>query len=79
MEIKVLGAGCSSCSQLYSNVEQAIDELDLAYEAQFIHDISEALKYEVLQLPALVINEKVASFGKDLSVNEVKTILQSIQ
>ena len=75
MKIKVLGAGCSSCSQLYSNAEDAVDELGLAIEVEFIHDIAEALKYEVLQMPALIINEKVISFGKDLSVEEIKEII----
>lgn len=79
MKIKVLGAGCSSCSQLYSNVEEAVEELAMNLEVDFIHDISKALDYEVLQLPALIIDEKVVSFGKDLSVNEVKAILQHYQ
>lgn len=77
MNIKVLGAGCSCCSQLYANVEEAVDELGLDQEIEFIHDISKALAYEVLQMPALVINEKVISSGTDLSVPEIKQILKS--
>lgn len=78
MNIKVLGAGCSCCSQLYANVEEAIDQLGWNQEIEFIHDITKALEYEILQMPALVINERVISFGKDLSVPEVKQILQSM-
>lgn len=77
MNIKVLGAGCSCCSQLYANVEEAVDELGLNQEIEFIHDIAKALEYEVLQMPALVINEKVISSGTDLSVPEIKKILKS--
>lgn len=78
MKIKVLGAGCSSCSRLFSNVEDAVDELNLNLNVEFIQDISEVLKYDVLQMPALVIDEKVVSFGEDLTTEDVKNILQSI-
>lgn len=78
MTIKVVGAGCSSCSQLFYNVERAVEELKLDLEVEFIHDIAQALTYEVLQMPALIINEQVVSSGKDLSVGKVKKILQAI-
>ena len=70
MEIKVLGGGCSSCSQMYDNARIAVDELGLDLEVEFIHDITKALQYEVLQMPALIIDEKAVSFGRDLSVDE---------
>ncbi|WP_297904774.1 thioredoxin family protein [uncultured Parabacteroides sp.] len=77
MEIKVLGAGCSCCSQLYANVEEAVNQLGWDLEVEFIHDITQALKYEVLQMPALIIDEKVVSSGSDLSVQHVKNLLES--
>lgn len=43
---------------------------------EFIHDITKALQYEVLQMPALIIDEKAVSFGRDLSVDEIKEILK---
>ena len=36
----------------------AVDELGLDLEVEFIHDITKALQYEVLQMPALIIDEK---------------------
>lgn len=77
MKIKVLGAGCSCCSQLYANVEEAVELLGWDEDIEFIHDISKALEYEVLQMPALIVNEKVVSFGSDLSVSEVKRLLEA--
>lgn len=79
MNIKVLGAGCSCCSQLYANVEEAVDELGWDLEPEFIHDITKALDYEVLQMPALIVNERVVSTGSDLSVSRVKEILKGIE
>jgi len=76
IDIKVLSGGCSCCSQLYANVEQAVDELGIDCQPEFVYDINVALKYEVLQMPALVINEKVMSQGSELSVEKVKEMLK---
>lgn len=79
MEIKVLGAGCSSCSLLYANVEKAVGELELGITVEYVHDIAKALAYEVMQMPALIVNEKVVSYGENLSVDEVKVLLAKIK
>ena len=50
MEIKVLGGGCSSCSQMYDNARIAVDELGLDLEVEFIHDIT-TVSYTHLTLP----------------------------
>lgn len=76
IDIKVLSGGCSCCSQLYAHVEQAVYELQLDCQPEFIYDINEALKYEVLQMPALVINGKVLSQGSELSVEKVKDMIK---
>ncbi len=79
LDIKVLSGGCSCCSQLYANVEQAVSEMEIDCQPEFVYDINEALKYEVLQMPALVINEKVVSQGSELSVEKVKEFIQSAE
>ena len=61
---------------MYDNARIAVDELGLDLEVEFIHDITNALQYEVLQMPALIIDEKAVSFGRDLSVDEIKEILK---
>lgn len=77
LSIKVLSGGCSCCSQLYANVEQALDELEIDCQPEFIYDITESLKYEVLQMPALIINEKVVSTGSELTPDKVKELIKS--
>jgi small redox-active disulfide protein 2 len=77
MEIKVLGTGCSNCKALYSNVQQVVT--DLGIDANLIkeEDITEIIKYKVMTLPALVVDEKVVAKGK-ISVNEIKELLSKI-
>lgn len=75
MKIKVLGTGCASCNALHATVKQAVAELGI--EATIIkeEDLMQILNYNVMSLPCLVINEKVVSAGKKLSLAEVKAFL----
>lgn len=75
MEIKVLGTGCASCKALHETVKQAVAELGI--EATIIkeEDLMQIMNYNVMSMPGLVINEKVVSAGKKLSVADVKSFL----
>lgn len=75
MEIKVLGTGCASCKSLYQIVKQAVEEMDIEADIIKEEDILKIMAYNVLQTPALVIDEKVVSAGKKLTKNEVKELL----
>ena len=75
MEIKVLGTGCANCKALHETVKQAVAELGI--EATIIkeEDLMQIMNYNVMSLPGLVINEKVVSVGKKLSMADVKAFL----
>ena len=75
MEIKVLGTGCASCKALFNTVQQAVE--DLGIEATVIkeEDLMKIMSYNVLSLPALVIDEKVVAKGSR-SLPEVIEIIK---
>ena len=75
MEIKVLGNGCASCKALFNTVQQAVE--DLGFEATVIkeEDLMKIMSYNVLSLPALVIDEKVVAKGSR-SLPEVIEIIK---
>lgn len=75
MEIKVLGTGCSNCRALYDATCKAVEELGLNATVVKEEDITHILAYNVMRLPALVVDEKVVSAGRKLSVSEVKELL----
>jgi small redox-active disulfide protein 2 len=74
MEIKVLGAGCCSCKALYATVEKVLKETGVDASLVKEEDMEKILNYNVMSLPALVIDEKVVAKGK-ISESEVKKIL----
>jgi small redox-active disulfide protein 2 len=75
MEIKVLGTGCPSCKALYETVKQAVEEIGSDVAVIKEEDLLKIMNYNVLSLPALVIDEKVVSAGKKLSLKEVKEFI----
>ena len=74
MEIKVLGTGCCSCKALYATVEKVVKEQGIDASLVKEEDMEKILQYQVMSLPALVIDEKVVAKGK-ISEKEVKEIL----
>ncbi len=75
MIIKILGSGCSNCNRLEDNAKAAVKKL--GQEAQFIHvtNFKDIAGYGVMRTPALVVDEKVLSFGKVLTSEEIARLL----
>ncbi|MFT9598231.1 thioredoxin family protein [Mesobacillus sp.] len=74
MIIKVLGPGCDKCKSLEESINDAVKEAGVAAVVEMVEDNEEIEKYKVKSTPALVIDEKVVSAGKQLSAQEVKTL-----
>ncbi len=74
--IKILGAGCKSCHEQYRNVLDAVAELGISTDVQYITDMEIIMGYGVMSMPAIVINEKVAAYGKVLNTKEVIELLK---
>ncbi|MEF9924468.1 MAG: thioredoxin family protein, partial [Muribaculaceae bacterium] len=70
-----LGTGCAGCKALYETTKQAVLELQLNATVIKEEDMIKIMAYNVMQLPALVVNEIVISKGKKLSLTEVKELL----
>lgn len=76
--IKILGAGCKSCHEQYENAKQAVKDMRLDLEVEYITDMQKVMGYGVMSMPAIVVNEKVVAMGKVLKVNEVVDLLRKL-
>ena len=74
-EIKVLGTGCSKCTTLYDNVKSAVAELGIDATVEKEQDIMKIMEYNVMSIPALVVDGSVLSTGKVLTIEDVKKLL----
>lgn len=79
MIIKVLGSGCKNCVALKENTEVALKETGIEAEVVKVEEIKDIIAYGVLQTPALVIDEKVVSFGKVLKPKDIVKILEKVK
>lgn len=75
MEIIVLGTGCSRCKALEAAVKNVVNNKGLDANITKIEDIEQIMAYNIMSLPALVVDGKVVSSGKVLNENEIATIL----
>lgn len=78
ISIKVLGSGCKNCQALLQNTKEAVSALNLPADVEYITDMKEVAKYDVMSMPALVVNEQVVSMGKVLKPAEVQKLMQKI-
>ena len=78
MEIKILGTGCAKCIALEKSVREALEEMGINADVRKVTDIGEIMNYGVMMTPALVINNKVKSTGKILTVEEIKGMLNDL-
>jgi small redox-active disulfide protein 2 len=79
MVIKILGSGCKNCILLNNNTEAAIKEMNIEVEIIKVTDLKDIMAYGVMSTPALVIDEKVVSFGKVLKPKEIVKIIKTIK
>lgn len=79
MIIKVLGSGCKNCVALKENTEVALKETGIEAEVVKVEEIKDIIAYGVMQTPALVIDEKVVSFGKVLKPKDIIKILEKVK
>ena len=76
--IKVLGAGCKSCHELYENAKAAAQAMNLPVEVEYVTDMEKVMEYGVMSMPAIVVNEKVVSMGKVLKAADVEKLLRRL-
>jgi small redox-active disulfide protein 2 len=76
--VKVLGSGCAKCNELEANVRKALEQLKMDTNITHVTDFKEIAGYGVMSTPALVVDEKVVSYGKVLKVEEAVKLLQKI-
>ena len=79
MQIQVLGSGCPTCKKLFELTKQAVEELDMKTEVEYITDIQKIVEMGVMSSPVLAINGKPVIYGFLPKLEKIKeTISESI-
>lgn len=77
MVIKILGSGCKNCVALEENTRAALKEAGIEAEVIKVTDFKEIMTYGVMRTPAIVVDEKVLSYGKVLKPKDIIKMLQN--
>ncbi len=75
--IKVLGSGCAKCNALEAAVRAALAELGSSESVEHVRDFAEIAAFGVMSTPALVVDGKVLSFGRVLSKDDAKKLIEA--
>jgi small redox-active disulfide protein 2 len=77
MKIEILGTGCSKCKALEEAAKQAVAQSGKFAQIEKVEDIMKIMEYGVMSTPGLVIDGKVVSTGKLLSVQEIVDLIKA--
>lgn len=78
MKIQVLGSGCPTCKNLYELTKNAVSELDLKEEVEYLtgqDGIQKIIEMGVMSSPVLVIDNKVVMTGFVPDVEKIKSLI----
>ena len=76
MKIQVLGSGCPTCKKLFELTKQAVEELDLKTEVEYITDIQKIIEMGVMSSPVLAVNGKPALAGSLPDIEKIKNMIK---
>lgn len=76
--IKVLGSGCKNCRALLEASREAVKNMGLSVEVEYVTDMERIMEYGVMSMPALVVNENVVSMGRVLKAADVEKLLHKV-
>jgi small redox-active disulfide protein 2 len=77
MKIEILGTGCTKCKALEEATKQAVAQSGKFAQIEKVEDIMKIMEYNVMSTPGLVIDGKVVSTGKLLSVAEIVDLIKA--
>jgi small redox-active disulfide protein 2 len=63
MVVKVLGSGCKKCNTLEAKVKEIILQNNIDAVVEKVTDLNKIMDYGIMMTPALVVDEKVKSYG----------------
>ena len=75
MDIKVLGSGCSRCHAAHEIVKSVVAENNVDATVEYVDDIVQVMNYNVMSMPAIVIDGEVRFKGSVPTRTQVKELL----
>lgn len=78
LTVKILGSGCANCKKLEAIVRDVTEKENIAAEIIKVTEYADIMAYNVMSTPALVVDEKVLSYGRIPSPVQISQWLKEI-
>lgn len=75
--IQILGTGCSKCTHLFRNAEDAVRALNRGDSVEKIDDIARIVDFSPSALPAMAIDGKVVTSGIISTPKQIQEMLEA--
>ncbi len=80
MKIQVLGSGCTTCHKLYELTQQAVKELEITDQVEYLvgnEGIQKIIELGSMSSPVLAINDTIAMVGFTPDIEKIKEKIQA--
>ena len=74
-EIKILGTGCPKCRSMIGIVQEVVEANHIDASIEKVDDIMEIMKFNIMTIPALVIDNTITIKGRVPTKDEVLVLL----
>jgi small redox-active disulfide protein 2 len=75
-KIVVYGSGCESCKKLFESTKEAVNNLKMDINIEYVDDIQQIIGLGFMSFPVLVINKEPMVVGKVLNTKEVEEVIK---
>ncbi len=79
MKIQVLGSGCPTCKRLFELTKQAVAQLNLPEDVEYITDVSKIVEMGVMTSPVLAIDGKPVLVGSVPDIEKIKKLIKGLK
>ena len=80
MKIQVLGSGCPTCKMLYEITQQAVSEMGITTQVEYLTGnagVQKIIELGSMTSPVLAVNDKIAMTGFIPDIEKIKTKIQA--
>lgn len=72
MKVQVLGSGCPTCKKLFEITQQAVKQLKMDGEVEYITDVSKIIEMGIMSSPVLAVNGNPVMVGFTPDIEKIK-------
>ena len=75
VQVKVLGSGCANCKRLEETVRKVAAARGIEIALEKVTEYNDMMKWNIMQTPGLVVNDKLVSAGRIPKDDEIAKLL----